>query len=53
MPGPELEKCEVISHDFCSIGGTLCAIPGLHMVNPEVATILGCAIAGVEDGNYL
>ena len=42
-------KCEVIIHDFCSIGETFCAIPGSYVVNPKVATLLRCPIGGVEN----
>ena len=43
-----MSRCEFISHDFFSIRETPCAIPGLRVVNPEVATLLGCLIGSVE-----
>ena len=34
-------KCEIISNDPVATGEFLCAVPGLQVVKPESATLLG------------
>ena len=41
------QKYELVRNDTCSVGEMLCAIHGLHVVNPEVATLLGSLIGGL------
>ena len=41
-------KCEIISHDPVTIGRLLCAKPGLQVVKPEFANLVGSLICGLE-----
>ena len=41
-------KCEVVCFDPETLGTFICASPGLRVVNPVVATLLGSPIGGVE-----
>ena len=42
-------KCGIISHEPVAIGKFLCAVLGIQVVNPDVATLPGSPIGGLEN----